>query len=127
MLDPYGLDFSSELIAHARARLRGLESRFFVGNAWDWVPPKQFDFVYSLYDNVPVDYLAEYIGLLLRRVVVPGGRLIMGSYGSRSRLEAPFDITEFIHRHGYQVAGSSSGGVPPITVFAWIDYLESSA
>ena len=121
-LDPYGLDFSAELIAHARARLRGLESHFFVGNAWDWIPPKRFDFVYSLYDNVPVGYLAEYIDLLLNRVVVPGGRLILGSYGSRSRSAAPFDIAEFIHRNGYQVAGSSSSGVPPLTVFAWIDY-----
>jgi len=126
-LDPYGLDFSSTLIAHARARMRGLESHFFVGNAWEWIPPRRFDFVYSLYDSVPVGYLAEYIGLLLRRVVAPGGRLILGSYGSRSHSEAPFDIAEFVHRNGHQIAGTSTGGVPLVTAFAWIDSLETAA
>src|SRR5205823_341391 len=100
---------------------------FFVGNAWEWTPPRRFDFVYSLYDNVPVGYLAEYINMLLYRVVAPNGRLILGSYGSRSRSVPPFDIAEFIRSNGYQVAGRSSGGVPLITLFAWIDSCEIAA
>jgi predicted methyltransferase len=96
-------------------------ANFFVGNAWDWEPPKRFRYVYSLYDCVPPDYLGEYVARLLSRVVAPGGRLIIGAYGSRSRGLPPFDIAGFLRSRGFNVVGASQGGEPAMTGFAWLD------
>src|SRR5437764_202255 len=46
-LDPYGVDHSARLIALAQQRLPRWADHFFVGNAWEWTPPRRFDFVYS--------------------------------------------------------------------------------
>jgi SAM-dependent methyltransferase len=120
-LDPYGLDLSSELIALARQRFPGFDDHFRVANAWMWAPPRRFDYVYTLYDNVPLDYLAEYIRQLLGNVVAAGGRLVVGAYGSRTRHEAAFDVAEFMNRAGFSVAGSVSAGAVPEARFAWIE------
>jgi Methyltransferase domain len=120
-LEPYGLDLSSELIALARRRLPGLEDHFYVANAWRWQPPRRFDFVYTLYDNVPLNYLAEYIRQLLGNVVAAGGRLIVGAYGSRTRREPAFDVEDFMDRADFRVAGSVSAGAIPEARFAWIE------
>jgi len=119
-LVPYGLDRGAGLIDLARARLPGFAANLFVGNVWNWTPARQFENVYMLYDCVPLDYLAEQIHRLLRDVVAPRGRLILGAYGSRSRSTAPFDIAGFLRREGHDVAGTASGGDPPITTFVWI-------
>jgi SAM-dependent methyltransferase len=42
---PYGLDFSEALVAVARQRLPQYAHHLFVGNAWDWSPPEQFDYL----------------------------------------------------------------------------------
>jgi SAM-dependent methyltransferase len=120
-LEPHGLDVSSEVIALARQRFPGLEDHFYVANAWRFEPPRQFDFVYSLYDNVPLDYLTEYIRQLLENVVAAGGRLIVGAYGSRTRHEPAFEVGEFMDRAGFTVAGSVSAGAVPEARFAWVE------
>ena len=94
---------------------------FWVPAAWDWEPRRQFRYVYSLYDCVPEDYLAEYVQRLLDRTVAPGGRLIVGAYGSRSEGTPPFDVTRFPTAMGLAVAGAAQGGDPPVTEFAWLD------
>ncbi|HUF52425.1 MAG TPA: hypothetical protein VMR52_01470 [Dehalococcoidia bacterium] len=94
---------------------------FLVANGWDWRPDRRFRYVYTLWDCVPPDYLGEYAARLLANVVSPGGRLIVGAYGSRSRGEAPAPIGDLLASHGFTVAGTSSGGEPPVTAFAWID------
>jgi SAM-dependent methyltransferase len=120
-LRPFGLDRGPRLIGLARRRFGGLASSFYTANAWQWDPPGRFRYVYSLYDCVPVEYLEEYAYRLLGRVVAAGGRLIMGAYGSRSRGERPFPIAESLRSIGLEVAGTSHGGVPPITEFAWVN------
>jgi len=122
-LVPYGLDQGARLIELARRRLLQYASHFFVANAWDWAPPRRFDYVYSLYDCVPQDYLAEYVRRLLDRMVAPAGRLILGAYGSRSRGDEPFDLEGFLTGQNFVVAGTTTGGDPPIAAFAWIDAL----
>ncbi len=119
-LTPHGLDIGPRLIELARQRLPGYAANFSVGNAWNWQPPQRFDYVYVLYDSVPPDYLAEYIQRLLARCILPGGRLIIGAYGSRSRQLLPFDIAAFLHTNGFAVAGTAEGGSPVIARFAWI-------
>jgi SAM-dependent methyltransferase len=120
-LIPHGLDRGAGLIALAKERHLNHASNFHVCNAWDWRPERTYPCVYTLSDCVPQDNLEEYIHRLGTRIVTPGGRLILGAYGSRSRRLPPFDIGGFLASAGYTLAGSAAGGDPPITRFAWID------
>jgi SAM-dependent methyltransferase len=121
VLTPYGLDIGPRLIAEARRRLPGFAANFHVGNGWDWQPERRFRYVYTLSDCVPPELLRSYAERLLERVVEPGGRLIVGAYGSRSRATPPLPVAAALGSFGLQVAGQSFGGSPPITEFAWTD------
>ena len=121
VLIPYGIDRGSRLIELARQRLPEFRDNLFTGNAWDWMPPETFRYVYSLYDCVPLEFLEEYVHRLLVRTVAPGGRLIIGAYGSYSEKKPPFDTAAFLKSKGFDVAGTAQGGSPPITNFSWID------
>ena len=118
-IDPFGLDISTALIERARTRFPGREDHFYVGNAWSWEPPRRFDFVYSLYDCVPETYLEDYVRRLLARVVAPGGRLILGAYGSRTRRLPAFDVAAFMRTAGIPVVGQRTVGSIPEAQFAW--------
>jgi len=120
-LDPFGLDVSAPLVERARARFPGREDHFYVDNAWSWEPARRFDFVYSLYDCVPETYLEDYVRGLLARVVAPGGRLILGAYGSRTRNLPAFDVAAFMRTVGLAVAGQTTVGSAPEAQFAWTD------
>jgi SAM-dependent methyltransferase len=116
---PFGVDRSAALVELARARLPAFRSNFWVGNAWDWAPPRRFAFVYTLADVVPRSHLANYLRRVLREFVEPGGRLIVGSYGSRSRLVPPLDLVQLLSSHG-RVAGGVEAG-DGVVRFAWVD------
>jgi SAM-dependent methyltransferase len=120
-LEPFGLDIGPRLIDSARQRLPEFAANFWVADASDWQPPRCFRYVYTLADCVPESSLREYVFRLLERAVEPGGRLIVGSYGSRSRNEPPLDIAAVLESFGLKVGGRASGGDPPITAFAWLD------
>ena len=120
-LTPYGIDIGAKLIALAQNRMPEYTENFYIGNAWDWKPPRKFKYVYSLYDCVPVQYLSEYVQELRDQTVEPGGRLIIGTYGSKSRNIPPFDISKFLLEAKFSVIGTSQGGDPPTSKFAWID------
>ena len=119
-LTPYGVNFGCTLIALAKKRLPQYAAHFWVANAWDWIPPRRFHYVYSLYDWVPEELLPAYICRLLTRYVETGGTLIMGAYGSSSKQEAARDIATDIAAAGFRVAGSSSRGALPVSRVAWI-------
>ncbi|MFZ1947002.1 MAG: class I SAM-dependent methyltransferase [bacterium] len=119
-LTPYGLDCGARLIALAKARLPQYASHFWVGNSWDWIPPRTFSYVYSLYDCVPEELLSAYIGRLVRRYVAGGGTLVLGAYGSLGKQEAARDVTADIAAAGFVVAGCSSRGELPTSRVAWI-------
>jgi SAM-dependent methyltransferase len=120
-LVPFGLDASAELIALARRRLPAFAAHLFVGNAWDWRPPRRFGYVYALSDLVP----ATHLGALLRRMhqdlLEPGGRLVVGSYGSRSRRIPPLELVPLLASFGLAVAGTAAGGEDGIARFAWVE------
>jgi SAM-dependent methyltransferase len=120
-LTPFGVDFSEKLIFLAKRRFPAFHDNFWAGNAWEWRPDRTFPYIYTLYDCVPEEYLEEYIHRLLRRVVSPTGRLIVGAYGSRSGKVSPFDIASYLTSKGLSVTGRSTGGDPPVAAFAWID------
>jgi hypothetical protein len=118
-LMPHGLDIGPRLIGLARQRWPGYAGHFHVGNAWEWRPARRYRYVYSLWDCVPETHLAEYCRRLVRHVVEPGGRLIVGMYGSRSRGIAPMDVGGRLEGFGMRVAGTAVGGEPPVSSFAW--------
>jgi SAM-dependent methyltransferase len=120
-LTPFGVDIGPQLIAEAQRRIPQFADNFWVANAWDWRPPRRFRYVYTLYDVVPEELLAPYAQRLLERVVEPGGRLIVGAYGSRSRGTPPFDVAGFLTDAGYRLAGQTTAGDPPIVASAWLD------
>lgn len=120
VLELHGLEYTAELAALARRRL-GDRARIHVGNAWDWQPPMRYRYVYSLHDVVPRDMLEAYLRRLATDVVAEGGRLIIGSYGSRSRGIEAFDVAGALERAGLEVRGTATGGDPPIGRFAWTD------
>jgi SAM-dependent methyltransferase len=119
-ITPFGIDQGSRLIELARRRLPRFADHFQIANAWDWHPPRRYRYVYTLWDCVPEGYLTEFVRRLAARFVAPGGRLILGAYGSLSRNQQPFDVEMFLSSAGYQVSGTASGGDPPVSRFAWI-------
>lgn len=117
---PHGLDLGPELIELARTRHGEHAANFHVGDVWTWEPERRYDFVYGLTDLGPKGS----IGSLIERLaswVEPGGRLILGSYGSRSRGIEPTNIASIARERGFEVTGSASGGNPVVTRFIWID------
>jgi len=81
-VEPYGLDISEKLARLARERLPAWRDRIFAGNALFWEPPRRFDYVRTEMVYVPRHRRREYLERLLARMVAPGGRLIVCSYGS---------------------------------------------
>ena len=65
-LTPHGLDQGSRLIELAKRRLPEYADNFHVGNVWDWQSPRKYRYVYMLYDCLPLDYLSEGVGRLVR-------------------------------------------------------------
>src|SRR5919197_774439 len=80
-LEPYGLDFSSRLVALARDRLPHWRDRFFFGDVLEWTPPQRFDFVRTELVYVPPERRRE----LVERVLAYTSRLVVCGYGSVRR------------------------------------------
>jgi SAM-dependent methyltransferase len=119
-LEPFGVDIGPRLIDSARQRLPEFAANFWVAEASDWQPPRRFRYVYTLADCVPESSLRDYVFRLLERAVEPGGRLIVGSYGSRSRAEPPLEIADLLESFGLDLEGRASGGAPLVSTFAWV-------
>lgn len=120
-LTPFGIDQGARLVALAKQRLPQYAPHFWVTNAWDWIPPRKFHYVYTLSEFVPPEFFSEYVKRLLSRYVMPGGRLILGSYGSGSRNEPARDVGAMLADLGYEVAGTAQCGWLPFTRIAWVE------
>jgi SAM-dependent methyltransferase len=120
-LTPFGVDCSAALIGLARQRLPQFQEHFYIANAWGWRPPRRFTYVYAVCDCVPPQSLAAFVQHLLSCVTAPGGRLIVGAYGSRARGEPAARIDALLAAAGFSVAGGRSAGEPETARFAWID------
>jgi SAM-dependent methyltransferase len=119
-LSPFGLDIGSRLIELARQRFPDCCDHFWVGNAWDWVPPRRFRYVYSLADVVPPEYLRRYIQRLLELFVDRDGKLILGAYGSTSKRQPAQDVHGLLETFGFVVAGGATCGDLPVSHVAWM-------
>jgi SAM-dependent methyltransferase len=120
LLTPHGLDCSAGLIAVARQRLPEHAGHFHHGDAWDWEPPQRYAQVYSVWDCVPCEYFPDYLARLLRKVVAPGGLLVIGSYGNRARNEPAAAVDACLARLGHFVVGTAAAHAPDIARFAWV-------
>lgn len=124
-IEPYGLDLIDSLAALARRRLTRWANRIHIGNVMCWRPPFRFDFVRTELEYAPAHHRREMVGRLLRDYLVPGGRLIVCSYGS-SRRPAPKaePVGAILGSWGYEISGEAEGadanGVV-ITRVAWVD------
>lgn len=122
-VEPFGIDLGHQLVEMAKQRMPGYAANFVVADAWDWEPRRSWDYVYSLVNLAPRDLVSQWFERL-SRWVAPGGRLIIGAYGSRSRGRAPADPGSMLRLAGYTVAGESFGS--DVTRFAWVDVARPS-
>lgn len=104
-LEPYGLEISPRLTELARSRLPQWQQRIFLGNALDWEPPHRFDYVRTEIVCAPPTRRRELVAHLLTRVVAPGGRLIVVSYGSsRSEGVRSEPLVDELRAWGFDIA-----------------------
>lgn len=124
-IEPYGLDLIESLAELARRRRPQWSDRIFAGNVMGWRPPFRFDFARTELEYAPPRRRPAMIERLLGEYLVPGGRLIVCSYGS-SRHPAPKaePVAKLLRSWGCEVAGEAVGadtnGVI-ITRVAWVD------
>jgi SAM-dependent methyltransferase len=77
-LSPYGLELNPQLADTARRRLPAWADRIYTGNVSDWRPPRRFTYARTGLEYVPPGSEAALIVRLLRDVLEPGGRLLVG-------------------------------------------------
>jgi hypothetical protein len=125
-VEPYGLDISARLVDLARSRLPHWADRIWVGDARTWLPPRSFDYVYSLPEITLPHLQREMITHLLERAVASGGRLIAGQYLSASNDDLGTEpIWDRLASWGLDVAGTAvqlraDDPRGPRTEVAWI-------
>lgn len=123
-LTPHGIDIVPALIELAQERFPEQAENFAVANAFDWQPERRYRYVHALLEHVPKDRQKEYLQRLLDVVVEPGGRLIVSSYGSRSKNQKPLDIDFHLQMLGFRTTGCGNSLEPDgwvATRVAWID------
>ena len=103
-IEPYGLDISAELAALARSRLPPWADRIVVGNALHWEPARRFDFVRTGLEYVPRHRRRDLIQHLLHRVVVLGGRLIVGVFNEEREAHC---TEELVASWGFKISGGT--------------------
>lgn len=102
-IEPYGLDLAPELADLARRRLPQWAARIAVGNGLTWAPPRRFDFARTGLEYVPPTRCRDLVEHLLRRVVAPGGRLVLGTY-NEPRAADP-TLEQLVASWGFPIAG----------------------
>jgi SAM-dependent methyltransferase len=80
-VDFYGLEISKMLYDLAVRRLPAYSERLYHGNGFDWQPPFQFDYVYTMVlPDLAPGLRKGFLGNLYSRCLKPGGRLILGPW-----------------------------------------------
>jgi SAM-dependent methyltransferase len=110
---PYGLDFSEKMVALARQRLPKYADNIFVGNAWNWLPPRRFSFVRTELVYVPDELHRAYISSLLDLYLEPGGKLLVAEYWGRVEGKPGPNVGSYLSGMGFapetEVSGSWQG------------------
>ena len=119
-VEPFGVDIGPGLVALARTRLDVGDNHIWTADAWNCDPDREWTYVYSLLDLAPKEMWCQWL-TRLGGWVEPGGRLVIGSYGSMSRGIEPVDVAVVMRECGFEPVGSASGGVPTVSRFAWCE------
>ncbi len=106
---PFGLDLSEQLIALAKSRLPTFSYHMFVGNAWNWTPPRTFDYVRTELVYVPDELHREYVARILDRYLQIGGRLLAAEYRARDNTDASLSVDSRLRTLGFTVEAVNSG------------------
>jgi len=106
---PFGLDLSEQLIALAKSRLPTFSYHMFVGNAWNWTPPRTFDYVRTELVYVPDELHREYVARILDRYLQIGGRLLAAEYRARDNTDASLSVDSRLRTLGFTVKAVNSG------------------
>ncbi|MFC1440443.1 class I SAM-dependent methyltransferase [Streptacidiphilus sp. N1-10] len=110
VIDPYGVDISPRLAALARQRCPQWADRIWSANAMGWQPPRRFDIVRTGLDYVPPATRPAYLKHLMTRVLVPGGRLIVGVFNEETDRDT---LEQEVASYGSSIlAGGPSSGSP---------------
>lgn len=124
-IEPYGLELIEPLAALARRRLPRWSGRIFAGDVMSWTPPFRFDFVRAELECARPGRRRELVRRLLDEFLVPGGRLVVCSYGNATRpAPRPRPVGDVLRGWGYAVAGEAEGADTNGVVFtrvAWVD------
>lgn len=84
-IEPFGLEAGHKLADRARRRLPQFADNIRSGNAWDWAPPRRYDFVRTELAYVPPVLRKRYLGRLIDEFLAPGGSLLVAEYRSRNQ------------------------------------------
>jgi len=114
VIRPHGVDFVPALVDLARTRLPGREADLHVGNAFDWEPPRRYDFVRTSLEIVPPGDREAFVRRQLGWVE-PGGRLFVCHY--RDEGAPAIDVEATLGGWGLEVAGARHEPVE----LAWVD------
>jgi SAM-dependent methyltransferase len=106
---PYGLDLSEKLATLARQRLPEYAQNIFVGNGWDWVPPRRFDYVRTELVYVPDHLQSAYVARILDLFLAPGGKLLAAEYRARGNEEPELTIDKHLTEFGFKVVEMKVG------------------
>ena len=125
-VEPYGLDLIESLAALARRRLPHWADRIFTGNVMSWRPPLRFDFVSTNLEYVPPERRRKLVGHLIGEYLLPGGRLVVCSYGSSRRPTPKAEpVGKILRGWGYPVAGEAEGVDTNGVVFTRVAWTNS--
>lgn len=78
VIEAHGLELSPALAEEGRRRLPLYEARIYTGNVSTWRPPRRFTYVRTGLEYVPAAERASLVTRVLRDLVEPGGRVIVG-------------------------------------------------
>jgi len=74
-----------------------------------------------LLDVVPDDHAPRHLRRVFEGFLVPGGRLIIGDYGSHSRRIPARDVAAILRASGLSVIGEATARSVHQTRFAWTE------
>lgn len=109
-LIPYGLDYAPKLVEMAQERLPTFKEHIFLGNCWDWQPPRRFTYVRTEAVYVPNNLRAAYLNRLLSDFLEDDGLLLVTHYRGSSGEDLTRDwLDEDLRAEGFNVVGCTSG------------------
>lgn len=108
-LIPYGLDYAPLLVEMAQQRLSAFKEHIFLGNGWDWQPPRRFTYIRTEGVYVPRNLQAAYLKRLLSEFLEDDGRLLVTHYRSGNEDLTRDWIDEDLRAEGFNVTSTISG------------------